>query len=86
MEDVIPVQPTAQAVPAYGEYPEPGRRALITLGVVLTTLMTSIDGTDRQHRAAADPLVGVRLAGRNPLGADVLHSRQHSRDPGDRLA
>ena len=45
MEDVVPVQPTAQAGTAYGEYPEPGRRALITLGVVLTTLMTSIDGT-----------------------------------------
>lgn len=45
MEDGIPVTPTASAGTAYGEYPEPGRRALITLGVVLTTLMTSIDGT-----------------------------------------
>lgn len=45
MEDGIPVTPTASAGTAYGEYPEPGRRALITTGVVLTTLMTSIDGT-----------------------------------------
>ncbi|RYE00046.1 MAG: DHA2 family efflux MFS transporter permease subunit [Sphingomonadales bacterium] len=45
MEEGIPVTPTASAGTAYGDYPEPGRRALITLGVVLTTLMTSIDGT-----------------------------------------
>lgn len=45
MEDVAPITPPASAGPAYGDYPEPGRRALITLGVVLTTLMTSIDGT-----------------------------------------
>lgn len=45
MEEGVPVTPTASAGPAYGSYPEPGRRALITLGVVLTTLMTSIDGT-----------------------------------------
>ena len=45
MEDVAPITPSASAGSAYGDYPEPGRRALITLGVVLTTLMTSIDGT-----------------------------------------
>lgn len=45
MDDAVPIPPPANAGPAYGAYPEPGRRALITLGVVLTTLMTSIDGT-----------------------------------------
>lgn len=45
MDEAVPVQPSAQAASAYGDYPDPGRRALITLGVVLTTLMTSIDGT-----------------------------------------
>jgi DHA2 family multidrug resistance protein len=45
MDDAVPITPPASGGTAYGEYPEPGRRALITLGVVLTTLMTSIDGT-----------------------------------------
>ena len=49
MDDPVPVpSPAPGSGPAatpYGAYPEPGRRALITLGVVLTTLMTSIDGT-----------------------------------------
>src|ERR1700755_3005348 len=48
MDEPLPVTQSpgaAQAASPYGEYPEPGRRALITLGVVLTTLMTSIDGT-----------------------------------------
>lgn len=45
MDDAVPLTPPAAGAPAYGEYPEPGRRALITAGIVLTTLMTSIDGT-----------------------------------------
>ncbi|MEZ5938668.1 MAG: DHA2 family efflux MFS transporter permease subunit [Hyphomonadaceae bacterium] len=45
MDEVIPATPQAPAAQAYGEYPEPGRRALITAGLVLTTLMTAIDGT-----------------------------------------
>ena len=45
MDEPVPIQQPATGGTAYGEYPEPGRRALITLGVVLTTLMTSIDGT-----------------------------------------
>ena len=45
MDEAVPIAPPAGAGTAYGEYPDPGRRALITLGVVLTTLMTSIDGT-----------------------------------------
>lgn len=49
MDEPIPIAPSptgngAAATP-YGEYPEPGRRALITAGLVLTTLMTAIDGT-----------------------------------------
>lgn len=45
MEDLAPAPAaTAQASP-YGEYPPPARRALITAGVILTTLMTSIDST-----------------------------------------
>lgn len=46
MDDALPINPQpAAGAPAYGDYPEPGRRALITAGIVLTTLMTSIDGT-----------------------------------------
>ncbi len=45
MDEAVPNRPPAGAGPAYGAYPEPGRRRLITLGIVLTTLMTSIDGT-----------------------------------------
>jgi DHA2 family multidrug resistance protein len=45
MDDVPVPSAAGPATTSYGEYPEPGRRALITAGVVLTTLMTSIDGT-----------------------------------------
>src|SRR5690349_2576689 len=45
MEEVIPVASTATGIPAYGEYPDTARRTLITVGLVLTTLMTAIDGT-----------------------------------------
>ena len=45
MEEAVPVASSATAVPAYGEYPDKARRTLITVGLVLTTLMTSIDGT-----------------------------------------
>ena len=45
MEEAVPVASSATAVPAYGEYPDKARRTLITAGLVLTTLMTSIDGT-----------------------------------------
>ena len=45
MDEIIPVKPSATSAPAYGEYPDPARRTLITVGLVLTTLMTSIDAT-----------------------------------------
>ncbi len=45
MDDPVPVPQGAAPAPAYGEYPDPARRTLITVGLVLTTLMTAIDGT-----------------------------------------
>tara|TARA_R110001606_G_scaffold380811_1_gene541572 strand:+ start:3430 stop:4980 length:1551 start_codon:yes stop_codon:yes gene_type:complete len=45
MEEPLPIQPSASSAPAYDHYPEPGLRALITAGLILTTLMTSIDST-----------------------------------------
>src|SRR6201991_1622297 len=45
MDEAIPIAPSAAAATPYGDYPEPGRRALITAGLVLTTLMTAIDAT-----------------------------------------
>lgn len=45
MEEALPVTPSPTAASPYGEYPDPARRTLITVGLVLTTLMTSIDGT-----------------------------------------
>lgn len=45
MEDLAPVPPAgASPTPAHA-YPSPGRRALITTGIILTTLMTAIDST-----------------------------------------
>lgn len=45
MDEAVPTSPGASAAPVYDEYPDPGRRALITVGLVLTTLMTAIDAT-----------------------------------------
>jgi len=45
MDEIAPVTSSAASATAYGEYPDPARRTLITVGLVLTTLMTSIDAT-----------------------------------------
>ena len=45
MDEPLPIQQGADSAPAYDHYPEPGLRALITAGLILTTLMTSIDST-----------------------------------------
>ncbi len=45
MEDLAPAPAASAPASPYGGYPSPGRRALITTGVILTTLMTSIDST-----------------------------------------
>ena len=45
MDEPVAFQGDASGAPAYGAYPEGGQRALITAGLILTTLMTSIDST-----------------------------------------
>lgn len=45
MEEVGPAPAATSQTTAYGEYPDPARRALISAGLILTTLMTSIDAT-----------------------------------------
>lgn len=45
MEEVAPIPSATPQASPYAEYPDPARRALITTGLILTTLMTAIDGT-----------------------------------------
>jgi DHA2 family multidrug resistance protein len=45
MEDLAPAPASAAQASPYGQYPAPAQRTLITAGVILTTLMTSIDAT-----------------------------------------